>query len=186
MSVLSTQALGVLSAHGCIRTDATVDRKRVATLLIDELKARHVAHTVADVGQVELDAGALTTDVFGQAPADLVELVKPLLATGPDGAVQAGLADGVMLCGSRVSVEVQVGGELKRVNLTTRFLSDDGDVIEEFLTKNRTRRAEAAADANRRLGALITSRLPALAGQVNAWTADLEITYRNALTQGQP
>jgi hypothetical protein len=181
---LSEPAVLALNDKGCLRTDQTVDRKRIAELLIEELTNEHIAGSMDDVGRVEIDTGQLTGAIFGIDNVDLVELVKPLLSTGPDGPVQSGLANGYMLCESRVTVEAEVAGQIKKISFTTRFLSQDELVIQAYLFDRRLTRAESMANNNRRLGVLTMTRQPALAERVGTWTANLEQAFRLALNPG--
>jgi hypothetical protein len=177
----STQALTALAQQQCLNTNQTVDRKAVAGLIIHRLEANHVAQTMADVNQAQVDAGQLTMSIFGIDEVDLVDLVKSLLGVGPDGLVQSGLSNGQRLCAGRNPVQVQMAGQVRRLWFSTRFLSADESVIKQYLLKNRRDRIEKAADANRRLGELIINGQPALAPAVSAWTADIESAVRLAL-----
>jgi hypothetical protein len=184
MSDLSVETLNILGEHDCLRTDQTVDRKRITALLIDQLTEHHIAQSMEDVGQVEIDPGQLTQAIFGADPVDLVDLVKPLLSTGPDGAVQAGLENGYMLCSGRMSVDAVVAGQPKRVSFASRFLSADEAVIQAYLYDPRLRRAESAGENNRRLGLLVIQRQPALAARTSTWKNNLQQAFQLALTPG--
>jgi hypothetical protein len=181
MSSYSTQALAALAQQQCLNTNQTVDRKRVAGLIINELEAHHVAATMADVNQVQVDAGQLGRSIFGVDLVELVDLIKSLLAVGPDGLVQSGLTNGHMLCAGRSQIQVQMSGQVRKLWFSTRFVSADENVIKQYLLKNRLDRIEKAADGNRRLGELTITRQPALGPAVSTWTADIESAVRLAL-----
>jgi hypothetical protein len=182
---LSDDALTILEAADCLTTERAPDRHRLAALLVTELETRHVAHSVDEVGQVEISTGQLTMAVIDSDLPELVDIMRTLLSPGPRGAVQKRLADGYMLCAGRTTAAYEMSGEIKRVSFSTKFLSDDRAVIRMYATEPATRRLESAAASKRELGALIAARRPEMAEEVGQWIAELHLTVQRALGSGE-
>jgi hypothetical protein len=181
---LSDDALAILEAAECLTIDRTPDRHRLTGLLVEELQAHHVAHSVDEVGQVEIDAGQLTKAIIGSDLRELVDVIKNLLSPGANGAVQKRLMDGYMLCAGRTTAEVEISGEIKRISFSTKFLSDDRDVIRLYVEEPGTRRLESSAASKRELGELIVARRPEMAEEVGQWIAQLHSAVQRALGSG--
>jgi hypothetical protein len=184
MVKLSDDALDALRAKECLRDGKTVDRHRLSALLIERLEAEHVAHSMDEVGAAQVDAGQLTMAVLGSDSKELTDLVKELAAIGADSYVQAGLTNGYMLCQGSYKLDVETSGEIKTLSFSTRFLSDDHEVIRTHVLAGKTRRTESQAKGNKRLGDLVVKRQPGMAESVQTWTANLETIVRAALGSG--
>jgi len=181
---LSDEALAILEAADCLTTERTPDRHRLAGLLVEELEAHHVAHSVDEVGQVEIDAGQLTKAILGSDLKELTDVTKNLLSPGVNGVVQKRLSDGYMLCASRTTEEVEISGEIQKLSFSTKFLSDDPAVIRMYIEEPNARRLENSAANKRALGEMIVTRRPEMAEEVGEWIGRLHQAVQRALGSG--
>jgi len=177
--------LDALREKGCLGADNTVDRDALAAVLAVELEANHVAHSLDEVYTATVAPGQLTVDIFGVTDPGLSKVVSGLLSPSLAGKVQTALANGYVLCATRSKVVVElVGGEQKTVTVSTRFLTDDHDMIDEYFLNPASRRAEGTVKRTVKLGAMVKARQPEMAARVDEWAGQLQITFQTALTAG--
>jgi hypothetical protein len=123
--------------------------------------------------------------VVGRVDEQLIELVKPLLQTGADGRVQKSLTDGYVLCSRRARIDINIEGEHKSTNVSTRFLAADHDVLERYVLEPRQRRADSFVTSTLALTELVERRQPEMAPRLATFTDRLKITWEKALGPGQ-
>jgi hypothetical protein len=178
MAVISDpETRSALREIGCLVEDG-LDTTAFAKLLAERLERDHIAHSRDEVSRVETTVGQLISAVAGRSDEQLVELVKPLLAAGAKGRVQLALSNGYMLCAGRVRVEVDIEGDRKTMNVATRFLSADHDVLERYVLEPRQRRGESFVNNTRELTALIEERQPDMAPQIATFMERLNVTWK--------
>jgi hypothetical protein len=183
MQIIDPAIQAALANIGCI-TNNGLDNTAYATLLAADLETNHVAADVADIANAETSVGDLIAGVVGLSDDQLLNLTKPLLAVGVDGRVQKALTNGHVLCSRRTRVTTVVAGEQKTVNIATRFLTADSDVIKEYGFEARRRRLQSVAESAIEFAELVEARNPGMATDVADFLADLTATLQNALTPG--
>jgi hypothetical protein len=177
--------LNALRDKSCLLAGDVIDRGAIIQLVVDELEANHVAHSLDEVTDVAVTAGQLAENIFGVDDLGLTKLIGGLLSTGVAGKVQAALADGSALCATRGKITVELpGGEQRAFSVAGRFVSDDPDTLAAYLLGPVAKRASAVASRASDLGEMVKERRPEMAERVDAWSADLELTFRGALSAG--
>jgi hypothetical protein len=133
---------------------------------------------------VETTIGQLVTTLVGRGDDQVLEMVKPLLATGASGPVQRALTNGYLLCSRRTPIVVTIEGEHKTTSIGTRFLSSDPEILDRYILEPRQRRAESFVKNTKELTALVEQRQPDMAPRIGSFMEQLSITWEKALTPG--
>jgi hypothetical protein len=168
-----------LNELGCLAQDK-LNTKAFARVLAQRLESEHVAADKDDVARAQTTTGQLVAAVTGRHDEQLVELAKPMLSTGADGAVQKALSNGYALCAGRARFEVAE----QTISLATRFLSQDPDVVMENVFDARMRRAKRTALGLFDLKALVVGRQPEMAERLGSFVEELNAAWQRALTTG--
>jgi hypothetical protein len=176
----SPQTRDVLRSLGCLKEES-LDNERFAILLAQRLESDHVAASLEDVSTVEVTAGHLIGAIVGHSDEQLVEIAKPLLVGGAGGLVQRALSDGHILCAKRARIKLDIDGEIQWTQISTRFLSNDPDVLDKYVLDPRDRRAKAFAANTRKLVGLIEHRVPAMQPRLTSFLDQLQITFTKEL-----
>jgi hypothetical protein len=186
MNITNAQTLNALRDLGCVDDDAKVDTAALAKVLAHELEESHIAGSLDDVAAVETTVGQLAGRLIGHDDPDFIEMMRPLLSSGPAGKVQRALSNGYMLCAGRVKLDINIDGEIKHTSVTTRFLSADHDVLEHYVLEPRIQRATNLANSSIALRELVAERQPGMAERLGTFTERLTITWQRALGSGGP
>jgi hypothetical protein len=180
-TIVDPKTRSALRKIGCLVEDQ-LDTETFAKLLAERLEADHIARDLDDVKAVETTIGQLVHGVVGRNDDQLLEIVKPLLAAGAKAPVQRALSNGYLLCANRARIEVNIEGEVRTVNIGTRFLSADHDVLDRYVLQPKQRRAESLVRSTLELTGLIEERQPDMAPRVGTFVEQLNVTWQKALT----
>jgi hypothetical protein len=171
----------VLRDLGCLTQDE-LNTGAFADLLAERLESDHIAASLADVGAVEATVGQLVQALTGREDEQLIELVKPLLASTAEGRVQKALSDGYVLCAGRVTIEINVNGERVRRPIGTRFLSADHEVIDRYVLQARKKRADTFVENTLALTDLVERRQPGMTQRVGSFREQLTISWNRLMS----
>jgi len=180
-TIIDPKTRSALRKIGCLVEDQ-LDTTAFAKLLAQRLETSHIARDLDDVNAVETTIGQLVRNVAGRDDEQLLELVKPLLAAGAKAPVQQALSNGYLLCASRARIQVNINGEVKIVNIGTRFLSADYEVLDRYVLQPKQRRADSFVRTTLELTSLIEERQPDMAPRIGTFVEQLNITWQKALT----
>jgi hypothetical protein len=182
-SIIDPETRDALRAIGCLKGEQ-LNGSALAHRLAAHLEDNHLSQNLDDVETVEVTAAQLVTAVVGRADAQLIDAAKPLLNVGAKGAVQRALADGYVLCSRRTHIELDVGGEIHRSPIATRFLSADHDVLQQYVLQARQDRANAFVKNTQELTAMVEKRQPGMADRIASFLEDLSVVWERQLGTG--
>lgn len=185
MNITNAQTMRALRDLGCVDDDAKVDTMALAKVLAHQLEESHIAQSLDDVARVETTVGQIAGTLVGHDDPDLIDMLRPMLSAGPAGKVQRALTNGYLLCAGRVRLDVNIAGELKHTSVTTRFLSADHDVLQQYVLEPRIQRATNLAASSIALRELVATRQPDMAERLGAFTERLTISWQRALSTGE-
>jgi hypothetical protein len=179
-SITDPQTRAALAEIGCLSEDK-LDTTAMARLLAERLEADHIAVDLDAVPTVETTAGQLVTALVGVDDEEVVEAAKQLLQTGANGRVQKALTNGYVMCGRRARIDVNIAGEHQTLNVTTRFLSGDKDVIQRYVLDPRQKTVESFLRSTKELTALIEVRQPDMGARIGGFLERLNVTWQKEL-----
>jgi hypothetical protein len=161
-----------LKKIGCL-TDGALDLRALVPLLATALETHHMAADLADVANAEVTVAQLLKDVTGVDDDQVFDLARPLLVPSATGRVQRAVSNGHVLCAKRLSVQVVAAGQTRAVNVGTRFLSSDPDVLRQYVLDARATRFENFLTETHALGELVAARQPGMATDVAGFYQDI-------------
>ena len=174
-----------LQQIGCL-LDNRVDGTALAKLLAQRLEADHIAASAADIDKVERTIGQLVTDLIGDPDEEVIEVAKALLSTNANGRVQKALSNGYLLCGRRMKLHVTIKGESRIVNVATRFLTAEPDLLKQYVFDARLVRVESYARSMKELSEVVEHRQPGMSTDVGDFLRQLNATWQKELPVPTP
>jgi hypothetical protein len=169
---LSETAQTALLAKGYILPNTgRVDRKKIAQDIAHHLEGHAKANTAAEIPQVALTMGQISTAIFGAQDPDLMALVGQMTRNAADGAVQKALSNGYLVCVAGVKKEIAEGDER---TFSARFLSSQPDLVQQWAWAPLVRKQEKGLERVGKLMELSSKRIPALAPVVNQHMSNLK------------
>lgn len=159
-----------LRERGYMQSESTPNRGLLAEHAAALFHGRAVA-TRDEIPNKALIASEVRQALLGAAPSEEIEvdedgLIRQLITPRANGAIQTALADGHVLCSTRIERRLSTAaGGFITVKRSAAFVTADPDLIDEFHWQPQITRAEsAAAEAAARIK-LGVERVPALAAR---------------------